>query len=300
MNWPKTLRLVGSMVLFAVLVATLFQSWALAWMLTASLAVHECGHVVALRLLGVETEVGFGAAGAWTRSPAQQRHTMHHLSNSLAHLAGPAASLAYALLSVVLGRWVHSDRTGSHLLRLANLNALLALLNLLPMGIITDGGKAIKRVFTSLQEDVEDRVVWALVPWLASLLWLIVLVRRDLVRAVAVLLIGVWFAVQVLIERDRDDPAASRSLRAMNTGQAVGVLGGMIAALLVSTFAVVAMPFWLTQDEVFTMVARWTSLFAYLAWRSPSGLRVGLALVGLVGLYVVGRLVLGWTRKRHK
>lgn len=296
----KTLRLIGSMVLFALLVAMLFQSWALAWMLTASLAVHECGHVIALRLLGVDTEVGFGAAGAWTRSPTRQRRTMNHLSNSLAHLAGPAASLACALISVGLSRVIHSDRTGDHLLRLANLNALLALLNLLPMGIITDGGKAIKRVFASLREDVEDRVVWALVPWLASLLWLIVLVRRDLVRAVAVLLIGVWFAVQVLIERDKDDPAASRSLRAMNTGQAVGVLGGMIAALLVSTFTVVTMPFWLTRDEVFAMVARWSSLLAYLAWRSPPGLRIGLALVGVVGLYVVSRLVLRWTKKRHK
>jgi hypothetical protein len=135
---------------------------------------------------------------------------------------------------------------------------------------------------------------------LASVLWVIVLVRRDLVRAVSVLLIGVWFVVQVLIERERDDPTASRSLRAMGTGQAMGLLVGMIAALLTTTFAVVAIPFWLTRDEVFTMVARWASLLAYLALRSPAALRIGLALGGLVALYVLGRLVLRRTRKRQR
>jgi hypothetical protein len=299
MNWPKTLRLVGSMVLFALLVAILFQNWALGWLITASLAVHEAGHVVALRWLGVETEVGFGAAGAWTRSPIGQRRAMDHLTNSVVHLAGPAASLGYALLSIGLSTLVSGHAAGNHLLRLANLNALLALLNLLPMGSITDGGKAIQRVFASLRENVESQVVWALVPWLTSLCWLIVLVRRDLVRAVSVLLVGVWFVVQVLVERERDDPAASQSLRAMRTGQAVGVLGGMIAALLASTFAAVAMPFWLTREEVITMAGRWTSLLVYLAWRSSSALRIGLALVGLIGLCVVGRRVLRRAGKRQ-
>jgi hypothetical protein len=297
MHWPKLLRLVGSMVLFAVLVAALFQNWALGWLITASLAVHELGHVVALRLLGVEMEVGFGAAGAWTRSPAQQRRAMDHLSNSLVHLAGPAASLAYALLAMGLSALGRLNAMGDQLLRLANLNALLALLNLLPMGSMTDGGKVIKRVFASLHEDVESHVVWALVPWLASLLWLIVLVRRDLVRAVSVLLIGVWFVVQVLVEKEKDDPTASASLRAMETGQAIGLLAGTIAVLLATTVAVVAIPFWLTQDEVITMVVGWASLLIYLALHSPVEVRVGLALVGLVALYVLGRLVLGHRRQ---
>lgn len=297
MNWPKMLRLAGSMTLFAGLVAALFQNWALGWIITASLAVHELGHVIVLRLLGVDVEVGFGAAGAWTRTAAPQRRAMDHLSNSLVHLAGPAASLAYALLALGLNALVHSSVVGNHLLRLANLNVLLALLNLLPMGRMTDGGKAIRRVFASLREDVEAQVIWALVPWLASMLWLIVLIRRDLVRAVSVLLIGVWFVVQVLVEKEKDDPAASASLRAMGTGQALGVLAGMIAALVASTFAVVEIPFWLVRDEVLTTAARWTSLLVYLAWQSPAVVRAGLALAGLAALCGLGRLVLGGRRR---
>jgi hypothetical protein len=293
MGWRKILRLLGSMALFASLVALLFQNAVLALLITVSLAIHETGHVLALRLFGIESEVGFGAIGAWTRSSARRRGMLGHFANSLVHLAGPFANLACVLLALGLGTLWWAKAIEGSLARLANFNALLALLNLLPMGSMTDGGKVIKRVFASLREDVENEVVWVLVPWLGSLLWLIVLVRGELVRAISVLLIGVWFVVEVLIEKEEDDPAASASPQAMRTGQAVGLLLGVIGALSASTIAVVRIPFWLTRDEVLSMVVRWASLLIYLALRSSAALRLGMALVGLAALYFLGRLVLG-------
>jgi membrane-associated protease RseP (regulator of RpoE activity) len=296
MNWPKILRLLGSMALFASVVALLFQSEELALLITISLAVHETGHVLALRLFGIESEVGFGAIGAWTRSSARLRHMLGDLANSLIYLAGPVANIVYALLALGLDALWWARAIEGYLPRLANLNALLALLNLLPMGSMTDGGKVIKRVFTSLREDVEEEVVWALVPWLASLLWLIVLVRRDLVRAVSALLIGVWFVVEVLVEKEEDDPAGSASPRAMRPRQAIGVLLVTIGLLLASTFAVVEIPFWLTRDEVVDMIVRWASLLLYLALGSPPALRTGIAAGGLAALYLLLRFILSGRR----
>lgn len=295
MDWRKTLRFLGSMVLFVSGVALLFQNAVLALLITISLAVHEMGHVFALRLFGIESEVGFGVIGAWTRSSARLRDVLGHLANSLIHLAGPVANLVCALLALGLGTVGWARAIEDHLPRLANLNVLLALFNLLPMGSMTDGGKVIERVFASLRKDVEDEVVWALVPWLASLLWLIVLVRRDLVRAISVLLIGVWFVVEVLIQKVENDPAASASPQAMQPRQAVGVLLITIGLLLASTFAVVAIPFWLTEDEVRSMIVRWASLLLYLALRSPLALRISIAFSGLVAIYSLVRLILsGW------
>jgi len=297
MDWRKTLRFLGSMVLFVSGVALLFQNAVLALLITISLAVHEMGHVFALRLFGIESEVGFGVIGAWTRSSARLRDVLGHLANSLIHLAGPVANLVCALLALGLGTVGWARALEDHLPRLANLNVLLALFNLLPMGSMTDGGKVIERVFASLRKDVEDEVVWALVPWLASLLWLIVLVRRDLVRAISVLLIGVWFVVEVLIQKVENDPAASASPQAMQPRQAVGVLLITIGLLLASTFAVVAIPFWLTEDEVRSMIVRWASLLLYLALRSPLALRISIAFSGLVAIYSLVRLILSEWRQ---
>jgi membrane-associated protease RseP (regulator of RpoE activity) len=297
MRWQKILRLLGSMALFAAIVALLFQNWVLALLITISLTVHEIGHVLALRLFGIESEVGFGVVGAWTRSSAQLRHMLGHFANSLIHLAGPVANLIYALLALGLSTLWWARAIEAYLPRLANLNALLALLNLLPMGSMTDGGKVIGRVFASLREDVEEEVIWALVPWLASVLWLVVLVRRDVVRAISVLLIGVWFVVEVLIQKEEDDPAASASPQAMGLRQAVGLLVLTIGLLLASTFAVVAIPFWLTEGEVQSMIARWASLLLYLALHSSPVTRISMALGGLVAVYCLVRLILSRRRQ---
>jgi Zn-dependent protease len=297
MNWRKTLRLFGSMMLFVSGVALLFQNAVLALLITISLAVHEMGHVFALRLFGIESEVGFGVIGAWTRSSTRLRDVLGHLANSLIHLAGPVANLIFSLLALGLSTIWRVRAIDGYLPRLANLNALLALFNLLPMGSMTDGGKVIERVFASLREDVENEVIWALVPWLASLLWLIVLVRRDLVRAISVLLIGVWFVVEVLIQKVENDPAASASPQAMRPRQAVGVLFITIGLLLASTFAVVAIPFWLAENEVRSMIVRWASLLLYLALDSPPALRISIAFGGLVAVYFLVRLILSEWRQ---
>jgi hypothetical protein len=138
------------MLAFVSCIAFVFQSLELAILLTATLGIHELGHVFAVSRFGIDWQVGFGIVGAWTSTPTDRRIALSHFANAVIHLSGPLFNLLYALLSVGI-HWI-LGLNNDYWLRAANLSATIGLLNVLPIGRTSDGGKVIERIFSSLDE----------------------------------------------------------------------------------------------------------------------------------------------------
>jgi hypothetical protein len=256
-------------------------------MMTASLGFHELGHILTIWSQGIEWEMGFGAVGAWTISPLKDRQVLGHYGNSLIHLAGPSFSFLFALIA--LGMFFIMDASADrwYWLLLANLNALLALVNFIPMGNLSDGGKFIKRLFSSLPEKEERRLLTMLVPSFFS--WLALLYGLDLVRAASLGIVVLWLFISMLIEATQDDPSEAESPKAM-TRQQAGVLASIVVMLFfLSTCIVIVTPFWLTEGAILKMAEGWIAFVANIILRSPISLRVGLAVVGILLLFRFAR-----------
>ncbi len=98
-------------------------------------AVHELGHLAALRLLGARVE-RFSLAGAGARIVFARR--LSYPAEMAAALSGPLAGALLAGLALWAGRrW-----GGNFLLELAAVSALYTAVNLVPASI-TDGGRAL-------------------------------------------------------------------------------------------------------------------------------------------------------------
>jgi hypothetical protein len=191
-------------------------------------------------------------------------------------------------LQPVLGATANRDDW----LRAANLSALVSLLNLLPMGDWSDGGKFLKRLFASLEEKVEPSFMWALVFWAASLLGIALVIQPDRIRAGSILLIGIWFIVEFVIERTLDDPADAVSPRAMTVRQGAILVSIMVAALAASLEVVMLTPFWLTQGDTANMIVRFLSGLHYLATEGLPVLKLCLVLASVLLAYRVARVFL--------
>lgn len=109
----------------------------------ASVLVHELGHSVVARRLGVavpEIELHFfGGAAKLASLPRSPR------DEALIALAGPAVSLAIAAVAAV-GGWLTADGLGL-LSLLTTVNLMLGLFNLLP-ALPMDGGRVLRAVLT--------------------------------------------------------------------------------------------------------------------------------------------------------
>lgn len=99
-------------------------------------AVHELGHLAALRALGARAE-GFSLAGAGARIAFSKR--LSYPGEIAAALSGP---LAGAMLSG-FALWAGRRWGGDLLLELAAVSALYTAVNLVPASI-TDGGRALE------------------------------------------------------------------------------------------------------------------------------------------------------------
>lgn len=131
----KVLTSVGTMLL-SVLAYTLLYGWRFAVGLVALIAVHELGHVVALRRRGVAAglPVFLPFLGAFVSVQQQPRSVLVEAETAL---AGPAAGFLGAAVVALA-----AAQTGSDLLRaLAFTGFLLNLFNLLP-ALPLDGGRA--------------------------------------------------------------------------------------------------------------------------------------------------------------
>lgn len=288
-HWKKESRSLLSLLLFAAGVSFVLQSWELGWMITASLGIHEVGHVFGAWTHGIDWELGFGTMGAWTITPRKKRQALSHFANSRIHLAGPLFNFLYALIALGINALFGKAAGSDYWCRLANLSALLGVLNVIPMGGLSDGGKFAKKLFASLEENFEKRFLWALVAWPVSLLWLLLLTQRDLLRSVAILATAAWFIIHMFIESRLDNPADANSPKAMHPRQAIYLLLEMGGILLVGTAIVSLTPFWITEQHAFTMVYNLASILAILVVKSPTALKVCLLLAGLLLAYKLGR-----------
>jgi hypothetical protein len=296
-RWKRELRILSSPIIFAIVVAFIFQSWEIGLMLTASLGIHELGHIAFIWIQRVEWELGFGAMGAWTRSSLEQRQVLSHYANSLIHLAGPSFSFVFALLAFGMFFIMNASADRVYWLLLANLNALLALLNFIPMGNLSDGGKFIKRLFASLPKREERRLLTMLVPSFFS--WIALLYGMDLVRALSLGTLVLWLFISMVIESAKDDPSEAESPKAMTSQQAGVLLSIVVMLFFLSTCIVIITPFWLTEGAVLRMAEGWISLFVNIIWRSPIALRVGLVIVGFFFIYRLARRVLLRVRRNR-
>ena len=206
--WEDIPNLLSLLVFFTV-TALLFRSLEFALIVTASLGFHELGHAVALTYLGLEWRITFGWVGAWTWSPSAQRARLSQFANAFVHLAGPFFSLLLALVALALqALWQPggSSSGNNHLLILANFSAQVGVINLLPFGSLTDGGKIVQRITESLDRASRPWVV--LLPLLVSALMLVLYSLVELPRQGAqagapfllgLLLVGFWLASSLAI-----------------------------------------------------------------------------------------------------
>ncbi len=108
----------------------------------AAAAVHELGHLLALRALGARVE-RFALAGAGARIMFTKR--LSYPAEMAAALSGPLAGALLAGFSLWAGRrW-----GGDFLLELAAVSALYTAVNLVPASI-TDGGRALEAAVSLL------------------------------------------------------------------------------------------------------------------------------------------------------
>lgn len=253
-RWWQEIRSLLSLLAFVAGAAFIFQSWQIAILLTAALGVHELGHILAISMFGVDWATGFSISGAWTLSPRDQRRALSHFANTVIHLTGPFFNLLYAFLALGIDWAVGLNR--DYWLRAANLSATVGLINVLPIGRISDGGKAIHRVFSSLDEKKERWLLPAPILWLLSLLWVAMVTPYNWIGTLTLGLIGLWFVVGLLSESLRDDPTEAVSSRAMTRNQGFLLISYMVILSLTSTVIILLTPLWLTEGDVSGMVGR--------------------------------------------
>ena len=257
-KWRREIHSLISAVIFSVVIAFIFQSWEMAWLITLSLVFHELGHILAISRLGLDWELGFNILGAWTRTSWQARQALGDYRNSVIHLAGPFASLLLAFLSYLIAVLIAPTGQRQIWLRIANFNALLCLLNLLPMGSLSDGGKLVRRLFSSADERLEERLL-AMVGTVPLIFACIILtIRLDWARVLSLLVIVLWFGLSMLVESRLDDPTESTSPKAMRPRQARELLSAMILVLLASMALVVVTPFWINPEHIAKMIVQFS------------------------------------------
>ncbi|MGD8627371.1 MAG: CPBP family intramembrane metalloprotease [Anaerolineae bacterium] len=290
-RWRHELRGLATAVVFALGIYLFFQSWQIALLFTLSLGLHEIGHALVAWALGLELEVGFGPLGAWMRTPLKQRRALGHFTNSLIHLAGPLLSLGLAIAALLLSGLVRDPASGEALLRVANFNALLCVLNLLPLGDLSDGGKLVRRIFASAPESFEPGLLAmsGAAPLVAA--WILLTIRLNWEAILALVIIVFWFALSMLAQSRRDDPAEARSSRAMSRRQAGIVTSVFVAALVLGTILVLLTPFWLTPAQAALMVARFVSVATYAFATGPLALRLAAMLAALLLAFLGVRAV---------
>jgi hypothetical protein len=271
-RWRRNLSSLYSAILFAAIVSALFQNWEVAWMLTASLAVHELGHVVAVSRFGIEWELGFGPMGAWMSTPLRLRQALGELANSFVHLAGPLASLLLALAGLGLHLTIDRKSGNDTWLRLANLNALVALVNLLPLGYLSDGGKVVQRIFASADERLEVRLLAMAGVLPLSAVAVALALRLDWVRIVALAVPVLWFGLSLWLESRRDDPLAAQTPGAMAPRQIRLLLANLMAMLVLGMILAAMSPFWLTKAQLLNMAQGLAAMWAYLFGGRAAGL----------------------------
>lgn len=292
MDRRTLIRSVRSAVLFTAALSLILQSWRLALTITLSLLLHEFGHVFLLHLHHVPWEIRFTLLGAATLSPREARQQLSHFENSQIHLAGSMANLAAALVALMghtLQLILQPHNVNPAWLQVANLSALLVLTNLLPLGTLSDGGKFLHRLFASLTERTEENIVLSLLPWLASIVWLVTMTWGDAVKTLAAMVVATWFILVTLVERHRDDPHDAHSRHSMTRTQGLLLFGAMAMALLTATGIAIFTPSWFTPTYAERMAYKLVVVFYCVTEAGPLSIAAFLTTCIMVG-YLIHRL----------
>jgi hypothetical protein len=263
-------------------VAFIFQSWEIALVLTASLGIHELGHIIMIWRYGIEWELGFTAIGAWTRTPLIKRQELDHFANSLIHLAGPFFSFLFAIASLILYFVIGRGPQRIYWLRLANLSAVISLFNFMPLGKLSDGGKFITRMFASLSEAEEKRLMVIILPTLIT--WIELLRKLDIARGISLVTVLLWLVISMLAEGAQDDPMEAYSPKAMTHQQAGRLLVLVIMSYLGCMVILVITPFWLTEGHVLNMVSGLLTLVASFIWKTSVPVKI-LLVIGVLAAF---------------
>lgn len=258
-DWQEELRSLLSLALFITGAALVLQSLPLGLMVTAALGFHELGHILLIRRCGVPWKLRFGLAGAWVETPLEERQALGQYSNALIHLAGPAFSLLYALAALAI--YFLAPGGSTTLVLLANFSAQVGLLNLVPIGDLTDGGKFIQRARASLNLPEHRRLFTLAVGWVAAV-YIGTIVGVSLLhkgfflphQASSFLIISLWmvFGLSARLRGDGQPQSqdAFKDSQPMTFRQAWWLMVGVETLLLVSTAVVLVTPFWLTQPQI--------------------------------------------------
>lgn len=247
--WNDLPDLLSLLVFFGV-TAFLFRSWEFALVVTASLGFHELGHAAALTWYHLNFRIHFGMVGAWTWSPLQDRMQLSQLSNAIIHLAGPLFSILLAIFALCLQTiWRPSDQ---HLWTLASFSAQVGLLNLLPLGPLSDGGKIVRRMIGSLEQ--AQRALAVLLPMLVTVLLFLLYALLELPHFtgsnpglfwLGLLLIGLWMASCLMVEASRPAVVDEERPFPMTSGQVYSLILVMWGFLVLGFIITAATPFWL-------------------------------------------------------
>jgi hypothetical protein len=276
--------------------AAVFRSWSLALVVTAGLLVHELGHILLASRNGVSWELVLHWAGIGTLTPLAQRRRLSAFQNGLIHLGGPLFSLLLALFVLGLGPSLSRSVPEAAWSQLANFSALLAVLNILPFGEFSDGGRVVQRLAGALPRRLKPPAILGLLVGLLSSAWALWATGFTPVGLLALLLIGLWLVVHMLVEAQRspetDWLTAGNTAGAarMSWAQGFFLLAAMLAVLVLSTLAVLSTPFWLTSSELAVMTDGLAEVLHFLATQER------LALVAL-GLLFVARWLLRRVRE---
>lgn len=264
----------------AILTAVVFRDLQLAMVVSAGLLVHELGHILAAAHYGVHWELVINPLGIGTLTPLAQRRSLSQFQNAMIHLAGPAASLLLALIALGLGQMLVSSVPESPWRQLANFSALMAVLNVLPLAGVSDGGRYLKRLFASLPERLETSTVIGVLLGLLSSAWALAVTGISPAGLLALLLIGLWLVVHMLFEAGRGNQQAAVLARAMDLKQALLSLSLMLAVLLLSSWLVLITPFWLTFGDLLQMTRDYQETLMLLGEQS----RLVFSVLFLLGL----------------
>ena len=156
--------------------------------LVPAVAVHELGHVAALRLLGLRIrELRLEPSGLCIRYSGRTTA----LGELLAALSGPAAGLLYTAATSVAG--AHEP---SGTLRLsAGLSLLFSAFNLLP-ALPLDGGRALRTLLAAWRGEERGASLSSLVSGLTGAALLLIGLRLLLEqRGAALLAAGAWIVI---------------------------------------------------------------------------------------------------------
>jgi hypothetical protein len=253
-QFRSALRSVMVIFLIAITTAFFFRSWSLAFVVTAALTMHEFGHILAAALNGVHWELIVNPLGIGTLTPLTQRQRLSQFQNGWIHLAGPVASLFLALLALSLGGYLNSTVPGSPWARLTNLSALLAVVNVLPFGGVSDGGRFLKRLFVSLPERLRPPTVIGVLLGILSSVWVLSTAGYHAPGQLALLLIGLWLVVHMQFEAGAAEAGGVDAPQPMSLPGALFLLGILLTTLLLSTIIVLTTPFWLTGADLLAMI----------------------------------------------